>query len=240
LVDGTPEAAINILAQFALDSINQNLFATDLWNCLERHGLRRRIWNNDPHILAAVDAANDRYLRPLYAQAIIGHSIPRQEAQDALHMLQDKGSHRIILVSGGAGSGKSAGAAQIIEGVQSLGWQKLCFRLDRMEPASTARQLGTQMDLPDSPSVVLAGIAAGRNSLLVIDQLDAVSTTSGRHPQFFERVDEIIRQSDSHRTMRILLVCRQFDLHLICPSLRRESGPLACICGRDYRECRSS
>ncbi|MBI4641385.1 MAG: hypothetical protein HY731_11865, partial [Candidatus Tectomicrobia bacterium] len=48
--------------------------------------------------------------------------------------------------------------------------------------------------------------------MLVIDQLDAVSLASGRHPQFFDCVDEIIKQAQVHPQMHILMACRKFDL----------------------------
>jgi hypothetical protein len=47
---------------------------------------------------------------------------------------------------------------------------------------------------------------------LIIDQLDAVSLASGRHPNFFECIDEMLRQAQAHPQLRVLLACRKFDL----------------------------
>ena len=187
LVIGEAEAAIDVLAALALDSINQELTALEIWQRLKERGIQRCIWHNDPHVLAAVTAANERYLRPIQLQAITGNAIPRGETQDVIGKLE-QGSKKAILVSGDAGTGKSGVAAEVLCSLSDKGWFTLALRMDRLNPVETVRQIGEQMGLPDSPPIVLGGLSHGRKSLLVIDQLDAVSTSSGRNPHFFERV----------------------------------------------------
>ncbi len=81
---------------------------------------------------------------------------------------------RLILLTGSAGSGKS-GTAEALGGIDDRSWTTLGSRLDRRHTATTARQLGGQLDLPASPVLTLAQAAQGGDALLVIDQLDAVS-----------------------------------------------------------------
>ena len=212
LVDGTPETASDVLAQLALDSVHHTLHAQDVWRRLQERGIRRRVWGNDPHVLAAVQSATDRYLQPIRDRDILGQPISRGEAQTVVSKLLASAGKRAVLISGNAGNGKTRVGAEVLEHIQSLGWPTLALRLDRLEPVTTPRQLGLQIDLPGSPATVLANIAHGRDCLLFIDQLDAVSTTSGRNPQFFECVDEIIRQCAIHPNLRLMLSCRRFDL----------------------------
>ena len=212
LVDGVAEAAADVLAQLALDSVHQTLYAHDIWRRLRERGISRRIWNNDPHVLAAVQAANERYLQPIRSRDILGVPLARDETQAVLSRLIAPRGKRAILLSGEAGAGKTGVGAEVLEHAQALGWPTLALRLDRLEPSATPRQLGRQMELPESPATVLANVAHGRECLLYIDQLDAVSTTSGRNPHFFECVDEIIRQSAIHPNLHLLLSCRRFDL----------------------------
>ena len=47
---------------------------------------------------------------------------------------------------------------------------------------------------------------------MVIDQLDAVSVTSGRHPERLSLIAELLREGRSYPQLRVLLVCRQFDV----------------------------
>lgn len=212
LVDGTSEAASDVLAQLVLDSVHHTLHAQDIWQRLHERGIRRRVWGNDPHVLVAVQSATERYLQPIRDRDILGQPIPRTEAQTVVSKLLASGGKRAVLISGNAGTGKTRVGAEVLERIQSLGWSTLALRLDRLEPAATPRQLGLQMDLPGSPATVLANISHGRDCLLFIDQLDAVSTTSGRNPQFYECVDEIIRQCAIHPNLRLMISCRRFDL----------------------------
>ncbi|HLO98695.1 MAG TPA: hypothetical protein VK171_08895, partial [Fimbriimonas sp.] len=76
----------------------------------------------------------------------------------------------------------------------------------------TTRQLGSNLDLPDSPVFVLGGAASGNPSILFIDQLDAVSSASGRNPQHFQLVVDMLDEAGAFSTMKIVLACRTFDV----------------------------
>jgi hypothetical protein len=74
-------------------------------------------------------------------------------------------------------------------------------------------EIGRQLFGRDkSPVAILAGLAAGEDCVLVIDQLNAVSVVSGRHPEIFDAVASMVREARAHAAMRVLLVCRSFDL----------------------------
>ena len=224
LVDADLVVVFAVLAQLALDSIHQELRAHDLWRHLEAHGLRRRDWNNDPHVLAAVEAANARYLNPIRDNAVAGAVIPREEVGAILETLRAARGKRHVLISGDAGSGKSGVGLQVVEAVAGLGWPVLALRIDRLETMLSPKDVGRQMDLRDSPVTVLANVAQERECLLLIDQLDAVSKASGRNPQYFDCVGEMIRQAGAHPNMRLALLCRRFDIDND-DRLRRLGGP---------------
>jgi hypothetical protein len=223
LVEGDSATVADILAQLALDAVHQELTAHDIWHHLESRGFRRRQWGKDPHVLAAVQAANERYLSPLRAAAIAGAAIPREEVETVLNMLTSPERTRGVLVTGEAGVGKSGLILQVVESLQEQGLPLITFRVDRLKPTLLPSDVGRQLGLPDSPANVLASIAQGRDCVLVIDQLDATSLASGRHPQFFDCVSEILQQAQAHPRMRLLLACRKFDVDNDA-RLRRLSG----------------
>ena len=72
------------------------------------------------------------------------------------------------------------------------------------------------LDLEESPSLVLAAAveAAGRPGVLIVDQLDAVSTTSGRTSAAFDLVEQLLLESRGSRAraaIHLVVVCREFD-----------------------------
>lgn len=212
LVDGEPETVADVLAQLALDKVHYELTAQDIWHHLENRGFRPRQWGKDPHVLAAIEDANRRYLSPLRDAAIANQVISRDEAQIVLQKLTSRDSKRGLLLVGEAGVGKSGVMLQVLEALHKQELPTLAFRIDRLEPTLLPSDVGQQLGLPGSPANVLAAIAQKRDCVLIIDQLDAVSLASGRNPRFFDCVAEIIKQAQAHPRMRILLACRKFDL----------------------------
>jgi hypothetical protein len=225
LVEGDSATVADILAQLALDAVHQELTAHDIWHHLESRPcpIHRRQWGKDRHVLAAVEAAIERYLSPLRDAAIGGEVIPREEGQTVLDILTSPGRTRGVLLTGEAGVGKSGVILQAVESLQGQGLPLITFRVDRLEPTMLPSEVGRQLGLPDSPANVLAAIAQGRDCVLVIDQLDATSLASGRHSQFFDCVSEILQQAQAHPRMRLLLACRKFDVDND-DRLRRLSG----------------
>lgn len=215
LVKEKPSTTQSILLEFVLASVHGRLDADTIWSHLEQQcGLERNRWNNAPHIRGLIDEANQRYLGPIRGEAILNRPIPRNETEGVVNTLR-AGDKRAVLVTGEAGSGKTGVVAQVVERMRDRHqWPVLVLRMDRLDPSATTttKKLGEQMDLPESPVRVLDGFAPDKPCLLVIDQLDAVSTASGRHPDFFERVDDLIRESKACTNMRLLLSCRRFDM----------------------------
>ncbi|MCP4397170.1 MAG: hypothetical protein GY801_07715, partial [bacterium] len=107
---------------------------------------------------------------------------------------------------------KSSVILQVIRELQQNNLPLLSFRVDTLTSVNSPKELGRQLELPESPACVLASIANGRECVLIIDQLDAVSEISGRTPHFFECIYAIVNEAQAHRNMRVLLACRKFDL----------------------------
>ena len=122
------------------------------------------------------------------------------------------------IVTGKAGGGKTG---CVIECVEALRQSKdpiavLAFRLDRIDPVASTKELGESLGLEESPALVLevAAKAISGEAVLIIDQLDAVSTTSGRNPGFFEVVEDLLQEVRGLREkvkLHVVVVCREFD-----------------------------
>lgn len=87
LVEGDTSSVAAVLAQFALESVYQELRAYDIWARLTERGYGRRDWANDPRVLANVEAQNGRYLDGLREELVGGAVIPREEASQGLDLL---------------------------------------------------------------------------------------------------------------------------------------------------------
>lgn len=146
------------------------------------------------------------------------HSVQREllqppiERAEATQLVEALDLDRIGLIAGTAGGGKSSVLEQTVASLESTGAEVLALRLDRLDPFASTADLGRQLGIETSPAVALALAADDRASYLVIDQLDAVSLASGRMPESFDVVMDLIGEALSVSGMRVVLACRQFDI----------------------------
>ncbi len=213
LFDDNPTTVRLELIELSLEKIHQELSTYDIWHHLTIvRGYRRREWGKDSHVLARVEEVNQLYSSALSDyQSVHTQVIPRNESLDVYRQLIDV--QKNILLVGEAGIGKSGVMLKVVNKLRDQGIPFLAFRVDRLEPALLPAGIGKQLKLPsESPAIILANIAQNRECVLIIDQLDAVSLASGRNPQFFECVHQVIKQAQAHPNIRLLLACRKFDL----------------------------
>ena len=202
---------LSALLDFASNQHHQVIKAADIWEFLQSREFVAQEWDRDQNISALVSDLNQAYLSGIQPVGIGEDIIPRTEV-DAVLAAFDVHSVRTVIASGKAGVGKTSVIFQIVERIKDRGWPMLTLRVDRLEPSPTPHQLGISIGLPASPVSVLAAIAEGRDCLLVIDQVDAVSQASGRNPEFFDCISAMLRQAGEHDNMRVLSACRKFDI----------------------------
>ena len=208
LVNGNPENALDILSQFALSQIHRTLNSAEIWRHLQSRGFSERAWGQSAD--NSVRELTESYMAGIQPAGIGGEVVDREELGRIFSVFDDE--KRVALVTGKAGAGKSSLIHQAISEAQTRGWPVLALRVDRMEPRLTPRDVGVSLGLPASPASSLAGVAGGRDCLLAVDQLDAVSLGSGRNPEFFDCIGAVLEQARHHPNMRVISACRKFDM----------------------------
>jgi hypothetical protein len=209
LIEGSPDAAVALLAQIVLDTLSTTLSSPVLWQELEGRGVARNPLFDDTTLPTLVSAQTDRWLRSA-TRELLQPPILRAESDQIVETM--KMTRNPVMVAGDAGIGKSAVVASVVEALRNEGWPVLALRLDRAGDSNSARQLGERLDLPASPVLALGSVAGGAPALLACDQLDATSRASGRVTEVFDAFDELLREAERFPEMRVLLACRQFDI----------------------------
>jgi hypothetical protein len=199
-----------LLADFILDNLGKTIDASDIQELFRANEIvARNNWTNERTTVAA---ANKRYLSVAEVELINSAQIDREVVPNIIDALT-RPHHRGALLVAPGGFGKSCVLAQCLKRLEANGTPYLCLRMDAVEPCHTSRQLGAQLDLPASPAVVLDGIANNRPSILVVDQLDAMSLVSGRNPHLWEVFSELREEVQAYPQMKMLVACRDFDLN---------------------------
>ncbi len=135
----------------------------------------------------------------------------REESDRLVSLVLDP-EPTVVFVTGEGGMGKSGVLAEVVESLRARGNPVLAIRANILSPTQLTHEVGEQVGMPGSPGAVLAPQAAGRRSVLIIDQLDSVSLTSGRHTEFWHCLRQVMDEARWQPEVSVLVACRQFDL----------------------------
>lgn len=208
LLDGEPDGAVAALVDVLRENTNRFLTASEIWRELEPRGYRRNRWS-EPRLTAAVQAANEEYRSSRETTLIRGSLIERP---DVAKVREAALSSPVVLVDGRAGTGKSDVLLGLANELESDGVPYLALRLDQRAPTTRPVELGVELGLPGSPPAALAKLAQGRAAVLIVDQLDFVSSVSGRGTKLFDCVSAMLDLAAADPNLHIVLACRTFDL----------------------------
>ena len=209
-----PEKTLAELLRLIEDSVHRTITRQDLGDELASRGYRLRPVTPGRAGMA-VENATDRYLEGARRKLIQHQLVPRAAADTLLSRL-DGTAATDSAMTGKAGAGKTACVVEVVDRLRALGVPVLAFRLDRFLSASNTVELGHQLGLEESPVRILAeaAAAADRPGVLIVDQLDAVSTMSGRSSGAFDLIEDLLHEARGSRAraaIHTVVVCRAFD-----------------------------
>lgn len=213
-ISGSPQTAMVLLRDFYTQSVHKRLTAENIWNYLKSHCIQPRTFPVCAEVRDFLHGITEAYIAGQRSNLIRHESIPRQVAKDIATNIEESDLSLDVLITAPAGGGKSAALLQVVEHLRKGSTPVLAFRLDRVEPVASTEALGQKLNLPESPAIVLSQCYPEKAVVLVIDQIDCVSATSGRHPDFFEVVAALVEEIRGLRSLRrihLVMACRQFD-----------------------------
>lgn len=201
------------ILKYLLDSVHKTRLRADIVAHLSAAGYPLRHVFSLIQAKHIVDEISRKYLQGTRSRLINGTLVNRDVTGQLTANLGAIGTDNVL--TGRAGTGKTGCVVELIEKLHKDGVPVLAFRLDRIDPVDSTLDLGRKLGLEESPAILLAAAAeASGAAVLVIDQLDAISTTSGRTTGFFDTVEALLREVRAVRTrmaMHVVVVCREFD-----------------------------
>ena len=212
--DGQPldaRAARGLTEGFLTDNLGKCLTAKPILDYLESRGFVRSRLAGDVTVGERIQQHNRAHVKEVHDRLINRAEIIREESRSAVAALLEHG--KSVMLEGMAGSGKSCVLAQLMGRLEEQGVPCLVMRLDRLDGGDQhAQAIGTRLGLPKSPAITLGEFAGGRPSVLVVDQLDALSVVSARNQAVWGAFNELLEEARTYPRMRVLFACRSFDL----------------------------
>ena len=214
-----PDEVCDALRGVVEDSIHKTIDREFLISTLQGRGFPLRKLTRPNEALPLISETTNRYLKAARRKLIQGVLISRSSTQELLAKIKENTARGAdCVLTGKAGGGKTGCVIECVEKLRQSDSPVavLAFRLDRLAPGASTKELGEQLGLEESPALVLATAAEAISgeAVLVIDQLDAVSTTSGRSADFFDVVEDLLSEVQSLRQrvkFHVVVACRKFD-----------------------------
>lgn len=215
LLLGAPKTAVSSLLTYAEnnDRFGSPIYADELREFLAENDIHPKRLEHDSRIAPVIEVLQREFAESIYPQLIGGAPIHRSETSLLIDAIKNGQN---VVVSGVAGYGKSGVLYELTEYLHQEKIPYLPIRLDRREPVNTATHFGQQVGLPDCPAFCLAALAGERQSVLILDQLDAIRWTSAHSNNALDVCKELEHHVQLKRLygdkISIVLCSRTFDL----------------------------
>lgn len=203
-----PIFATNALRGFYEDSICRKVTYNDIEVFIKNSGLAFRS-STDDSTIETVKKTNQRFVQN---HRRCSHEIPRDTLVSSIVKSVSNDSVKRLFVTGDAGSGKSHVLDSVINQLEAAEIPCLAIRVDIIEDKCNADELGKSLGFQTSPVATLMQIADGKACVLIIDQLDNVSVTSGNSAIKQSAVLDLLKESESHTLLTVILCCRSYQL----------------------------
>ena len=199
------------LRQYMLENLNKIVTTEKIRTDLKNQGINFRDHQLDKTLKEKFDAQTNFYLDTYMPFGIDDVQISRKEQVSLIDAVTKDDGAKLIFLTGVAGSGKSGVVRALIEELKEQEIVHLALRVDQHLEAKTPQKLGADLfGRDESPTITLHCVANQKLSVLIIDQVDAVSEVSGRSGSVRNTVLQLT-QGLSLLNTKVVFVCRDFD-----------------------------
>ncbi|MGH1403826.1 MAG: ATP-binding protein [Alphaproteobacteria bacterium] len=199
------------LRQYMLENLNKIVTTEKVRADLKTQRIDFRDYQLDKTLKEKFDEQTDFYLDTYMPFGIDDVQISRKEQVSLIDEVTKDNGAKLILLTGVAGSGKSGVVRALIEELKKQEIVHLALRVDQHLEAKSPQKLGADLfGRDESPTITLHCVANQKLSVLIIDQVDAVSEVSGRSGAVRNTVLQLTKGLNLLNTT-VVFVCRDFD-----------------------------
>jgi hypothetical protein len=186
------------LADLLINNINSPVDRDSILKAMVAHGVRLCDWTIEKSVRDRIKSICLEYTKPLLEGRINGTFLPLTDSPSFVG-IDCKSASQKLLVIGGAGGGKSTTLASVVDQQMSSGIPVLALRFDQLqEGILTTTELGRKLLLPESPVLVLAGVASGSQSVLIIVWLSDLPDPSHKELELLHRLIDSVPELGYH------------------------------------------
>ena len=200
------------LFNFSQENYNKKYTKLELIRYLkDKKGYKFNNLNLNTSFISKIEEINNNYVNKtsvFYEK----YKIPREETDIIYDTITEKKEQYIFLL-GSAGSGKSIILKEIAQKAIEYGCAIIPIDVRLYEGFNNSEELGECLyNNKISPVHVLVNISCGQTALLIIDQLDSLSSVSGRSLNKWAIIENLLQKINHYPNIKVLIGCRNFDL----------------------------
>jgi hypothetical protein len=195
------------------DQLRRKITTYTLREDIKANDIEFRLIPQDSRVLPKISLLTNTFENSISPFLINQEFIERPELEELNQLVIDSS---VVLLAANAGLGKSAMLLEFIKQQKVKGTLCLPIRLDRQKPTGSPESFGRHLGLPDSPALCLSQISKNQNSILILDQLDALRWSNAHSNDALDvcksLVEQVIQLRKSGCNISVVIVCREFDL----------------------------
>ena len=169
-----------VLRDYLEQNFNKTITTERLREELRSSGtLGLKHWSLDPTLIERLSTETRAYLATYAPFGSAGAHVPRKEVARVTELLLGADPPAVVLLTGVAGCGKSGIVRGLLEDLQTRKVLHLAMRVDHHLEKTSPQQFGQAVTgRVESPAATLKGLCPGEPTVLVVDQVDAISEVS--------------------------------------------------------------
>lgn len=208
------QTGFEILQEFLFQRINREITTESARADIQKEGkLKLKDYALDPTLAQRLHAETSIYLDTYIPFGVGRATLIRPEAEQLADRIADPNGPPVILLTGVAGAGKSGVIRELIAKLSSVATTHLAFRVDHYLDCRSPQAFGEAITgREESPVATLRGVSIGQKSVLIVDQVDAISEISGRNGAIKQAVLRLVDDVRNFGNVVIVISCRTFDL----------------------------
>lgn len=158
-----------------------------------------------------------------------GVSIPRNETEELYRFVtsgseQYKPERRVCVLVGNAGTGKTVVMRDLLQRLEEEQVPVLAIKSDQLFMNNYDGDINKSVGLGKSIIAQLELEAKEKRVVLLVDQIDALSSTLSRDRRPIDDVNNLVAEASKIMNVRIAISCRPYDLHYDASLDRYKSG----------------
>lgn len=205
---------LSSLFRFSQERYNEKFTKLELIRYLqEDRGFIFSDYNLNSQLLTKLEDYNNNFISST-SSFYRKYKIERTEIFDIYNKINSSDNEKYFFVLGSAGCGKSIILKEIDKLFKENNYAIIPIDIRNFNNFNNCEELGQCVyNERVSPVDLLASIAQNKPALIILDQLDSLSSVSGRNINKWFVINQLLQQVRKYPNIKVLIACRDFDLN---------------------------